>query len=128
MANTPACSGYRRAGTKTAAKADYDKMTTNTAPNGYLRDSPRSQLRYLPRLLAFMWRVAPATVALLIFISAIVGLIVVAEVHALRRLVETAQEVIQGGAPLIDAVVWAGLFRWARVCPGRGVCWQAPHR
>ena len=85
-------------------------MTTNTAPNRYLRDSPRSQLRYLPRLLAFMWRVAPATVALLIFISAIVGLIVVAEVHALRRLVETAQEVIQGGAPLIDAVVWAGLF------------------
>ena len=85
-------------------------MTTNTAPNRYLRDSPRSQLRYLPRLLAFMWRVAPATVALLIFVSAIVGLIVVAEVHALRRLVETAQEVTEGGAPLIDAVVWAGLF------------------
>ena len=85
-------------------------MTTNTAPNSYLRDSPRSQLRYLPRLLEFIWRAEPATVALLVLISAIGGLIVVAEVHALRRLVETAQEVIQGGAPLIDAVVWAGLF------------------
>ena len=108
--NTPACSGYRRAGTKTAAKADHDKMTTNTPPNGDIRDSPRSHLRYLPRLLAFMWRTAPATVALLVLTSAIGGLIVVAEVHALRRLVETAQEVIEGGAPLIDAVVWAGLF------------------
>ena len=85
-------------------------MTTNTAPNSYLRDSPRSQLRYLPRLLAFIWRAEPATVALLVLISAGAGLLVVAEVHALRRLVETAQEVIQGGAPLIDAVVWAGLF------------------
>ena len=85
-------------------------MTTNTAPNSYLRDSPRSQLRYLPRLLAFIWRAEPATVALLVLISAGAGLLVVAEVHALRRLVETAQEVIQGGAPLIDAVVWAGVF------------------
>ena len=85
-------------------------MTTNTAPNSYLRDSPRSQLRYLPRLLGLIWRAEPATVALLVLISAGAGLLVVAEVHALRRLVETAQEVIQGGAPLIDAVVWAGLF------------------
>ncbi len=85
-------------------------MTTNTAPNSYLRDSPRSQLQYLPRLLGLIWRAEPATVALLVLISAGAGLLVVAEVHALRRLVETAQEVIQGGAPLIDAVVWAGLF------------------
>ena len=52
----------------------------------------------------------PATVALLLLVSAGTGLVVVAEVHALRRLVETAQEVIQGGAPLIDAAAWAGLL------------------
>ena len=85
-------------------------MTTNTPPNGYVRNSNGSQLRYLPRLLAFTWGVAPATVALLVFVHAGAGLVVVAEVHALRRLVETAQEVIQGGAPLIDAAVWAALF------------------
>ena len=91
-------------------KVDRGNMTTNTVPRGYLSDSPRSQLRYLPRLLGFIWKAKPATVALLIVGSAGAGLLVVAEVHALRRLVETAQEVIQGGAPLIDAVVWAGLF------------------
>ena len=85
-------------------------MTNNSAPNGHLRDSPRSQLRCLPRLLAVIWRTAPATVALLVFINACSGVVVVAEVHALRRLVETAQEVIQGGAPLIDAAAWAGVF------------------
>ena len=47
---------------------------------------------------------------LLVLISACSGVVVVAEVHALRRLVETAQEVIQGGAPLIDAATWAGVF------------------
>ena len=86
--------------------ADHDKITNNSAPNGYLRDSPWSQLRFLPRLLAVIWRTAPATVALLVFINACSGVLVVAEVHALRRLVETAQEVIQGGANLIDAAVW----------------------
>ena len=85
-------------------------MTTNTPPNGYVRDSNGSQHRYLPRLLAFMWGVAPATVALMVLVHAGAGLVVVAEVHALRRLVETAQQVIQGGAPLIDAAVWAALF------------------
>ena len=85
-------------------------MTSSTPPNGYFRDSPGSQLRYLPRLLGLIWRAHPATVALLVLISAGTGLLVVAEVHALRRLVETAQEVIQGGAPLIDAAAWAGLF------------------
>ena len=57
-----------------------------------------------------MWGVAPATVALMVLVHAGAGLVVVAEVHALRRLVETAQQVIQGGAPLIDAAVWAALF------------------
>ena len=85
-------------------------MTTNKPPNGYVRDSPGSQLRYLPRLLGLIWRAGPATVALLLLVSAGTGLVVVAEVHALRRLVETAQEVIQGDAPLIAAAVWAGLF------------------
>ena len=85
-------------------------MTTNKPPNGYVRDSPGSQLRYLPRLLGLIWRAHPATVALLLLVSAGTGLVVVAEVHALRRLVETAQEVIQGGAPLIDAAAWAGLL------------------
>ena len=107
MANTPACSVYRRVGTR---RVDHDEMTNNQAANEFLRDSSRSQLRYLPRLLAFIWTAGPATVGLLVFLSAGAGLLVVAEVHTLRRLVETAQEVIQGGAPLIDAVVWAGLF------------------
>ena len=101
-------------------------MTTNTPSNGDIRDSPRSQLRYLPRLLGFIWRAQPATVALLIFISAGSGLLVVAEVHVLRRLVETAQEVIQGDAPLIDAAAWAGLlaglgFVQAVVFMGKGL-------
>ncbi len=85
-------------------------MTTNTPPNGYVRNSNGSQLRYLPRLLAFTWGVAPATVALLVFVHAGAGLLVAGEVHLLRRLVETAQEVIEGAAPLIDAAVWAALF------------------
>ena len=85
-------------------------MATNTLRREDIRDSPGSQLRYLPRLLGLIWRADPATVALLVFIHAGAGLMVVAEVHALRRLVETAQEVIQSGAPLIDAAAWAGLF------------------
>ena len=93
-------------------------MTTNTPPNGDIRDSPRSQLRYLPRLLGFIWRAEPGMFVLLVLISTVAGLLVVAQVHALRRLVETAQEVIQGGAPLIDAVVWAGLFAGIGVVQG----------
>ena len=88
-------------------------MTTNTPPNGDIRDSPRSQLRYLPRLLGFIWRAEPGMFVLLVLISTVAGLLVVAQVHALRRLVETAQEVIQGGAPLIDR---RGL--------GRPNCWD----
>ena len=93
-------------------------MTTNTPPNGDIRDSPRSQLRYLPRLLGFIWRAEPGKFLLLVLVSTVAGLLVVAQVHALRRLVETAQEVIQGGAPLIDAVVWAGLFAGIGVVQG----------
>ena len=93
-------------------------MTTNTPPNGDIRDSPRSQLRYLPRLLGFIWRAEPGKFLLLVLVSTVAGLLVVAQVHALRRLVETAQEVIQAGAPLIDAVVWAGLFAGIGVVQG----------
>ena len=93
-------------------------MTTNTPPNGDIRDSPRSQLRYLPRLLGFIWRAEPGMFVLLVLISTVAGLLVVAQVHALRRLVETAQEVIQGGAPLIDSAVWAGLFAGIGVVQG----------
>ena len=92
-------------------------MTTNTSPNGDIRDSPRSQLRYLPRLLGFIWRAEPGMFVLLVLVSTVAGLLVVAQVHALRRLVETAQEVIQGGANLIDAAVWAGVFAGLGVCP-----------
>ena len=93
-------------------------MTTNTSPNGDIRDSPRSQLRYLPRLLGFIWRAEPGMFVLLVLVSTVAGLLVVAQVHALRRLVETAQEVIQGGAPLIDSAVWAGLFAGIGVVQG----------
>ena len=93
-------------------------MTTNTPPNGDIRGSPGSQLRYLPRLLGFIWRAEPGKFLLLVLVSTVAGLLVVAQVHALRRLVETAQEVIQGGAPLIDAVVWAGLFAGIGVVQG----------
>ncbi len=93
-------------------------MTTNTPPKGSIRDSPGSQLRYLPRLLGFIWRAEPGMYVLLVLISTVAGLLVVAQVHALRRLVETAQEVIQGGAPLIDAVVWAGLIAGIGVVQG----------
>ena len=93
-------------------------MTTNTPPKGSIRDSPGSQLRYLPRLLGFIWRAEPGMYVLLVLISTVAGLLVVAQVHALRRLVETAQEVIQAGAPLIDAVVWAGLIAGIGVVQG----------
>ncbi len=93
-------------------------MTTNTPPNGDIRGSPGSQLRYLPRLLGFIWRAEPGKFLLLVLVSTVAGLLVVAQVHALRRLVETAQEVIQAGAPLIDAVVWAGLIAGIGVVQG----------
>ena len=93
-------------------------MTTNTPPNGDIRGYPGSQLRYLPRLLGFIWRAEPGKFLLLVLVSTVAGLLVVAQVHALRRLVETAQEVIQAGAPLIDAVVWAGLIAGIGVVQG----------
>ena len=88
-------------------------MTTNTPPNGDIRDSPRSQLRYLPRLLGFIWRAEPGKFLLLVLVSTVAGLLVVAQVHALRRLVETAQEVIQG---------WSSTDR--RRGLGRPICWD----
>ena len=64
------------------------------------------RLRYLPRLLRLLWTVSPTSTLALGLFSASAGLLAVAEVHVLRRLVETAQQVVAGNAPLMAGVLW----------------------
>src|SRR5919204_3030278 len=70
-----------------------------------LRD-PQQRLRYLPRLVRLVWAVDPAATLLVALLSAGSGLIPVAEVHVLRRVVETAQQVVAGSAPLAAGLMW----------------------
>ncbi|MAG37666.1 MAG: hypothetical protein CL878_15635 [Dehalococcoidia bacterium] len=68
----------------------------------------RGQLRYLPRLVQLLWEVSPGATIVLGMLHLSAGLLPVAEVHLLRRLVETAQQVVQGSAPLAQGLWWGG--------------------
>ena len=71
-------------------------------------DFNRGQLRSVPRLVQLLWEVSPTVTILLGLLQISTGLLPVAEVHLLRRLVETAQQVVQGTAPLVQGLWWGG--------------------
>ncbi|MBI3971445.1 MAG: ABC transporter ATP-binding protein [Chloroflexi bacterium] len=65
----------------------------------------------LRRLVRLLWEVVPGTAAVVVTLSIAGGLLATLEVHLLRRLVETAQDVLGGRAPLAAGLLWgAALF------------------
>ncbi len=64
------------------------------------------RLRYLPRVARLLWTADAGRATAVFLLSAGVGLFVVAEVHVLRRLIETAQQVVQGDGPLMAGLWW----------------------
>ena len=66
----------------------------------------RTHLAALPRALGVLWDASPAATLAVGVLSAGTGLFAVAEVHVVRRLVETAGHVVAGTAPMADALVW----------------------
>ena len=66
----------------------------------------RAHLAALPRALKVLWDASPAATLAVGVLSAGTGLFAVAEVHVVRRLVETAGHVVAGSAPVADALMW----------------------
>ena len=66
------------------------------------------RLRYLPRVVRLLWAADAGGATVVFLLSAGVGLFVVAEVHVLRRMIETAQQVIEGGGSLTMGLWWGG--------------------
>ena len=66
----------------------------------------RTHLAALPRALGVLWDASPAATLAVGVLSAGTGLFAVAEVHVVRRLVETAGHVMAGSAPVADALLW----------------------
>ena len=66
----------------------------------------RTHLAALPRALKVLWDAGPAATLAVGVLSAGTGLFAVAEVHVVRRLVETAGHVMAGSAPVADALLW----------------------
>ena len=66
----------------------------------------RTHLAALPRALGVLWNASPAATLAVGVLSAGTGLFAVAEVHVVRRLVETAGHVVAGSAPVADALLW----------------------
>ena len=64
------------------------------------------RLRYLPRVVRLQWAVDAGGATVLFLLSAGIGLFVVAEVHVLRRLIETAQQVVEGDGSLMAGLWW----------------------
>ena len=64
------------------------------------------RLRYLPRVARLLWTADAGRATAVFLLSAGVGLFVVAEVHVLRRLIETAQQVVEGDGPLMAGLWW----------------------
>ena len=64
--------------------------------------------RYLPRLVGLVWQVDARLATLVLLLQATWGLYYVAQVHLVRRLVETAQQVVAGSAPLAAGLAWGG--------------------
>ena len=78
----------------------------------------RGQLRCLPRVLRLLWEVSPTATILIGLLQIGTGLFPVAEVHLLRLLVETAQQVVQGAAPLAHGLWWGGALAALAVLRG----------
>ena len=73
------------------------------------RDERRGyRLRYVPRLIPLLWAADAGGAAVVFLLSAGVGLFVVAEVHVLRRMIETAQQVVEGDGSLTTSLWWGG--------------------
>ena len=66
------------------------------------------RLRYLPRLIPLLWAADAGGATVVFLLSAGVGLFVVAEVHVLRRMIETAQQVVEGDGSLTTVLWWGG--------------------
>ena len=64
------------------------------------------RLRYLPRVVRLLWTADAGRATVIFLLSAGVGLFVVAEVHVLRRMIETAQQVVEGDGSLTTSLWW----------------------
>lgn len=76
----------------------------STEPN----TTPRSwqRLKYVPPTLGLLLAADARGTILHFTISAGMGLFPLAEVHALRRLIETAELIVAGSAPVADGLAW----------------------
>ncbi len=64
--------------------------------------------RYLPRVAGLLWTADAGGTTALFLLSIGGGLFAVAEVHVLRRLIETAQQVVEGDGALTTGLWWGG--------------------
>ena len=81
------------------------------------------RLRYLPRVVRLLWTADAGRATAVFLLSAGVGLFVVAEVHVLRRMIETAQQVVEGAGPLTTGLWWGlalAALALLRAVVGRG--------
>ena len=67
---------------------------------------PWQRLQYLPRTLGMLMTADAKGTIILSILSAGMGLFVVADVHVLRRLIETAEQVVAGNAPVSAGLLW----------------------
>ncbi|MDE2818005.1 MAG: ABC transporter ATP-binding protein [Chloroflexota bacterium] len=76
----------------------------STEPN----TTPRSwqRLKYVPPTLGLLLAADARGTVLHFTISIVMGLFPLAEVHALRRLIETAELIVAGSAPVADGLAW----------------------
>ena len=66
------------------------------------------RLRYLPPVVRLLWAADAGGATVVFLLSAGIGLFVVAEVHVLRRMIETAQQVVEGDGTLTNGLWWGG--------------------
>ena len=64
------------------------------------------RLRYAPRTMRLLLAADAGGTILHFVLSVGIGLFPLAEVHALRRLIETAEQVVAGNAPAADGLAW----------------------
>ena len=63
------------------------------------------RLQYLPRTVGLLMAADAKGTTLLAVVSAGIGLFIVADVHVLRRLIETAEQVVAGNAPVSAGLI-----------------------
>jgi ATP-binding cassette subfamily B protein len=83
-------------------------VSVNTAQSAVPPAFSARQLRYIPPLLRLVWSVSPGSTFVLGLLSIGGGVLAAAEVHVLRRLVETAQLVAAGKTALAMGLLWGG--------------------